>query len=230
MGRDTLILIPAKAASTRVKRKNMQLLGGKPLLQWAIDAAIHSGVDADMLVSTEDEEIEDYVNSVGVEVLVRPRTLAVDPAGVVDVSLHALDVLAKKGRSYNTLIILLPTCPLRTAENVRDAYLLFKSKKFKFLMSVSEYEHTPFAAMKLESNGTLAPYFPEYIGRKSQQMPRAYRANGAIHILDVASFQKEKSYYAQPLLSFPMPMVNSVDIDTIEDLHYAEYLLTRVSN
>lgn len=225
MIKELLILVPAKAASTRLKRKNMQLLGNRPLLQWAIDSAIQSDLDADIIVSTEDQEVAKYVESVGIEALIRPAKLAVDPAGVVDVALHVLEDLNAKGRNYKTLMILLPTCPFRSAKDVQDAHQLFVSKKAQFLMSVSEYGHTPFAAMGLNAEGNLEPYFPEFIGRKSQQMPKAYRANGAIHVLDVEAFQREKSYYAQPLLGYLMPADRSVDIDTIEDLQYAEFLL-----
>lgn len=223
--KNLLILIPAKAASKRLQRKNMQLLGNKPLLKWAIDGAIESELDTDIVVSTEDHEVAVYAESVGVEVLMRPERLAVDPAGVVDVALYVLESLSTKGRNYKTLIILLPTCPFRSPKDIQDAYSLFKSKKAEFLMSVSEYAHTPFAAMRLDDQDNLGPYFPEFIGRKSQQMPKAYRANGAIHILDVQAFQRERSYYAQPLLGYLMPAGRSVDIDTIDDLRYAEFLL-----
>lgn len=222
---EVLVLIPAKAASTRLKQKNMQLLGNKPLLQWAIDSAKLAGIKADIVVSTEDQNIAIYAKSVEVEALVRPGKLAVDPAGVVDVALHALDELSTNGRNYETIIILLPTCPFRSAEDIQLAYQLFKDKDASFLMSVSAYSHTPFAAMGLDESGDLNPYFPEYVGRKSQQMPKAYRANGAIHVLDVSAFRRERSYYAQPLLGYLMPPERSIDIDTMEDLKYAEFLL-----
>ena len=225
MVKELLILVPAKAASTRLKRKNMQLLGNKPLLKWAIDSAVQSDLDADIIVSTEDQEVAKYVESQEVEVLSRPDKLAVDPAGVVDVALHALEVLETKGRHYKTLMILLPTCPFRSLNDVQDAYRLFVSKHAKFLMSVSEYGHTPFAAMEINTEGNLNPYFPEYIGRKSQEMPKAYRANGAIHVLDVEAFKRERSYYAQPLLAYLMPPERSIDVDTLDDLSYANFLL-----
>ncbi len=223
----TLILIPAKAASTRLKHKNMRLLAGKPLISWAIDAAKASGLAANIIVSTEDEQIADYVKTCEVEALIRPEKLAVDPAGVVDVALHALEVLRQQGRSFKTLIILLPTCPFRTAEDIQAAVQLFEEKNGRFLMSVSQYTHTPFAALRINDEQLLNPYFAEYIGKKSQQMPVAYRANGAIHVLDVAAFEEAKSYYAQPLIAYVMPHERSIDIDTEEDLQYAEFLLEK---
>jgi len=205
----------------------MRLLGGKPLIAWAIDAAKAAQLSAEIIVSTEDTEIAKYVETCGVEVLIRPEKLAVDPAGVVDVALHALEVLKKQKRLFKTLVILLPTCPFRTAEDIQSAIKLFKEKNGHFLMSVSEYTHTPFAAMGINQDGLLNPYFSDCIGKKSQQMPIAYRANGAIHVLDVTAFEIAKSYYAQPLIGYVMPQARSIDIDNEEDLHYAEFLLQK---
>lgn len=224
-----LILIPAKAVSTRLKHKNMRLLAGKPLISWAIDAAKTSGLQAEIVVSTEDEQIAEYVKSSDVEALMRPEKLAVDPAGVVDVALHALETLKQQNRFFKTLVILLPTCPFRSAEDIQKAVQLFREKNGRFLMSVSQYTHTPFAALGINDKQILNPYFPEYIGKKSQQMPVAYRANGAIHVLDVAAFKKAKSYYEQPLIAYVMPQERSIDIDTEEDLQYAEFLLAKRS-
>lgn len=222
----TLGLIPAKGGSTRLRRKNALPLGGRPLIGWAIDAARDSGVVDRIVVSTEDDGIAALAVELGAEVpFRRPASLARDPAGVVDVALHALETLQAQGDAYDTLVILLPTCPLRSAADIRAAVAMFRAHDGRFLMSVAQYPHTPFAALGLGEDGRLTPYFPEYIGRKSQQMPVAWRANGAIHVLDVAAFEQARSYYAQPLLGFAMPAGRSIDIDTAEDLAYAEFLL-----
>ena len=222
----TLCLIPAKGGSTRLARKNVIKLGGRPLLGWAIDAANESACMDRIVVSTEDDAIAATARQLGAETpFMRPMTLARDPAGVVDVALHALEALREQGDLYQTLVILLPTCPFRTHEDIRNAIDLFQRESGRFLMSVSRYEHTPFAAMKLGADGLLQPFFQEYIGRKSQEMPQAVRANGAIHVLDVAAFEQARSYYAQPLLGYEMPWERSVDIDTVHDLRLAESLL-----
>lgn len=207
----------------------MRLLGGKPLLQWAIDSAKDAQLNADILVSSESKEIIQFALSQRVTAQQRPDKLAVDPAGVVDVALDVLTTLCGAGKHYQTLIILLPTCPFRTANDIQQALQLFREENTKFLMSVSEYSHTPFAAMGIDENSMLTPFFASYIGQKSQSMPKAYRANGAIHVLDISAFQKEKSYYAQPLVGYVMPYERSIDIDTESDLRYAEFLLNEKS-
>ena len=222
----TLCLIPAKGGSTRLARKNVIALGNRPLIGWAIDAARDSGLMDRIVVSTEDQAISEMARELGADVpFVRPPQLARDPAGVVDVALHALHTLRDQGDLYHTLVILLPTCPFRTSEDIRNAMNLFRQQNGQFLMSVSRYDHTPFAALQLGADQLLNPYFPQYVGKKSQELPVALRANGAIHILDVDAFQRERSYYAQPLIGYEMPWERSIDIDTEHDLRVAESLL-----
>ena len=222
----TLCLIPAKGGSLRLARKNVVSLGGRPLLDWAIDVARQSGLMDRIVVSTEDKSIMKLARNLGAEVpFMRPVNLSKDPAGVVDVALHALTALREQGDNFDTLIILLPTCPLRSVKDLKGAVELFNKKKGSFLMSVSRYEHTPFAAMALDENQLLKPFFLDYIGRKSQEMPIALRSNGAIYVLDVIAFEKTRSYYSQPLIGYEMPWERSIDIDTLYDLRVAESLL-----
>src|SRR4029434_3121443 len=103
--------------STRLPEKNIRPLGGKPLLGWTVEAARASGVIDRLIVSTEDELVAQIARACGAEVpFIRPAELARDPAGVVQVGLHALQAMRDLGAEFRTLVILLPTCPLRDAE------------------------------------------------------------------------------------------------------------------
>ncbi|HEY9548027.1 MAG TPA: acylneuraminate cytidylyltransferase family protein [Kiloniellaceae bacterium] len=216
-------LIPAKGGSTRLTKKNIRQLGDRSLLAWTAEAARTSGVIDRLVVSTEDEEVAAAARAIGLEVpFMRPQALARDPAGVVQVALHALETLEAAGERYDTLVTLLPTCPLRNADDIRGAYALFIERGRPFVLSVSEFEHTPFAALGPTADGRLEPYTPQYFGRKSQEMPKAYRPNGAVHVLDVAAFREAKSDLAQPLVGYIMPRERSFDIDTEDDLRAAE--------
>ncbi len=221
-----LALIPAKGASTRLKRKNVAKLGGRPLIAWTIDAAKQADVFDRIVVSTEDAEIAATAREAGAEApFVRPSDLATDPAGVVQVALHALDELEKAGENFDEICILLPTCPFRSAQDIIDAVALFRSRSENNLMSVGPFEHTPFGAVGIDDDGIAAPFFPEFFGRKSQEMPRAFRPNGAIHVLNVAWFREKRSYIEHPVIAFQMPRDRSHDIDTREDLAVAEAML-----
>lgn len=219
-------LIPAKGGSQRLARKNVRAFGGRPLLGWAIDAALASGVIDRLILSTEDEAIADTARQLGADVpFLRPPELARDPAGVVDVALHALASLREVGATYDTLIVLLPTCPLRTAEDIRNAFAVYRDSGTRFLMSVTRSDHNPFNAMTLGTDGGLDFCFPERVGAKPGTLPATYRANGAIHVLDVPAFEAARSYYVRPLAAYVMPPERSVDIDDEVGFRLAELYL-----
>lgn len=225
MKKRILGVIPAKGGSTRLPQKNILPLGGKPLLQWTSEAARACGLLDRLIVSTEDPDVVEVAKKLELDVpFLRPKQLAKDPAGVVQVTLHAIEMLREQGDEYDIVIIMLPTSPFRSAKDICDAYQLFRHKNADFLMSVSEFSHTPYAAMTL-NQGILSPIFPDLIGRKSQEMPEAYRPNGALHILNIPAFEREKSYFAQPLVGYVMPLERSMDIDTKLDMIFAESML-----
>src|SRR3546814_12497682 len=110
------------SSDLRLTKKNIRQLGDRSLLAWTAEAARTSGVIDRLVVSTEDEEVAAAARAIGLEVpFMRPQALARDPAGVVQVALHALETLEAAGERYDTLFILLPTCPLRSADDLRGA-------------------------------------------------------------------------------------------------------------
>ena len=221
-----LALIPAKGASTRLKRKNILPLGGQPLIVWTIRAAKETNVFDRIVVSTEDAEVAAIARAAGGDVpFDRPAGLAVDPAGVVQVALHALDELEARGECYDEICIMLPTCPFRSADDIKRALDLFRGRDEPNLMSISQFDHTPFNALGMSDDGLLFPHFPDRFGRKSQEQPAAFRPNGAIHILDVSWFRRSRSYLAPPIIAYVMPRERSIDIDSEADLREAESLL-----
>ena len=219
-------LIPAKAGSTRLAHKNLRVLGDKPLLGWAADAARDTGRFDRLIVSTEDREVADVAERHGLEVpFMRPPELAVDPVEADGVGLHAIEALTSQGEQFDVLAIMLPTCPFRTAQDIVDALDLFLAREEPNLMSLAPFDHTPFAAVRVDRSGTATPYFPDLFGRSARKHPAAYRPNGAIHVLDTAWFEKSRSYTAGPMFGYVMPRTRSLDIDTEEDLRLAARML-----
>jgi CMP-N,N'-diacetyllegionaminic acid synthase len=224
----TICIIPAKGASTRLPQKNILILNGKPVLYYTIEAAKKAGIFDDIIVSTEDVQVKSIAEEYGVEVLMRPMVLARNPAGVVDVCLHALECLEKAGRTYDHICILYPSSPLRNADDVKGAYELYKTGKGLSLFSVVEFAHTPLRAVSVdEENGQMHFQFPEYENVKSQQLPQLYHITGSIIILSVEHLRRHRSYFVMPQLAYRLPRERAVDIDTRDDLEYAEYLMRR---
>ena len=223
-----LTVIPAKLGSTRLPRKNIALLAGKPLISYTIEAALSSGVCGEVMVSTESPEIAEISRKFGAEVpFLRPEHLGSDPYGVVDVCMHVLEEYEKRGYTFKTLIILLPTSPFRTDRDIAQANDIFINNKASFLMSVSEFDHNPFGALLYQNNSEsiMVSCFPDFIGRKRHEIPVTFRANGAVCIVDIQAFKEQGTYYGDPLHTYLMPWERSIDIDNEIDLEFAEYLI-----
>lgn len=227
----TLAIIPAKGASQRLPRKNLRLLGEQSLLAWTVKTALACEELHRVIVSTEDEEVAAAARALGAEVpFMRPADLAVDPAGVVDVCLHALQALETEGQQFDTLVILLPSSPFRALEDIKGAIERYLNSDVDFLMSVNKLEHSPLAALVLDSSGFMQPLHPEWIEKlgakaKPGAIPTVVRCNGAVTIVDINRFKAEKAYYCYPLAAYEMPWHRSIDIDTEQDLQLGNFLL-----
>lgn len=227
----TLAIIPAKGASQRLQQKNLRLLGGRSLLGWTVRVALAAQTFDKIIVSTEDERIAQEAQRLGVEVpFLRPQHLAVDPAGVVDVCLHALEELEANSEIFDTLIILLPSSPFRAVADIQGSLEQYLASQANFLMSVTKLEPSPLQALILDESGFLTPLHPEWIGRlgakaKPDEIPYLVSSNGAITIVDVEQFKQEKQYYAYPLMAYEMPWHRSLDVDTEQDIALGEFLL-----
>ena len=230
----TLTIIPAKLGSTRVPQKNIRQLAGKPLIVYTIEAALASGICGEVMVSTESPEVAEIAVKAGAIVpFMRPDYLGKDPSGVVDVCLNVLSTYENQGKFFKKLMILLPTSPFRGANDIRCANTLFEDCAAKFLMSVSECEHSPYGALRAEPNheNRMIACFPKYIGRKRHEVPQTYRANGAICIVNVTAFKEAGTYYGAPLYVYEMPWFRSIDIDTEIDFNFAEFIIkNRMTN
>lgn len=223
-------LIPAKGGSVRLARKNLRALGGRTLLQRAIESACEAACLDRVVVSTEDSEIAEAARAAGADVpFMRPAHLARDPHGVVDVCLHALDALESNGEIFSEIAILLPTSPFRCARHVREAIERYRATGAAFLMSVTRLDSSILAAHVVRDE-LMEPLHPEWIGRLGaraggEHLPTLVKANGAVVVANANRLRAERNYYVYPLVHYVMPWPAGLDIDTEDDLQYAQFLL-----
>lgn len=227
----TLALIPAKEGSRRLPAKNILPLAGVTLLERTIRSAQRCGLFQRISVSTESEKVASIARLAGVEMpFKRPHELARDPAGVVEVALHALDEWMRRGEHFDTMVILLPTSPFRQAADITAAMETYQKLGVDFLMSVVREVHSPLSSLVREKE-CLLPLHPDWLNRTGARAtaatPDLVRCNGAVTIVDVARFTKERNYYAYPLGAYEMPVERSIDIDTELEFTFAEFLAER---
>ncbi|MBE7175751.1 MAG: acylneuraminate cytidylyltransferase family protein [Mucilaginibacter polytrichastri] len=218
-----LAIIPARGGSKRLKGKNVKMLDGKPMIEHTIRAAQGAKEITQIVVSTDSEEIAGIAKACGAWVpFLRPSFLAGDDAKSRDVFIYTLDVLASE---YNikteSVAILQPTSPLRTAVDIDRAVFLFKQKSADSVISYTAQKKPPEWGMFLNNDGTFRPAFDK------NGLPDLYYPNGAIYIFDSGFLRANESYYSPRSFAYVMNPDDSVDIDDEDDFHYAEYLLKR---
>ena len=229
-GKTFLAVIPARGGSKRLPRKNVLDLAGKPLIAWTIEAAKHSKYIDHFVVSTDDQEISDVSKKYGAEVLTRPAELATDTASSVDVVLHAI---AAQSQSYDYVILLQPTSPLRTAQHIDKAIELLFDKNANAVISVCETDHSPLWANTLPEDGNMDNFIREEVkGKRSQDLPTYYRLNGAVYIVNLYELIKEKSFFNKSYsVAYIMDIYSSLDIDRKYEFELAKVLVKRnISN
>ena len=157
---DVLSLITARGGSKGLSRKNIREVGGKPLIAWTIQSALASRCSTRVIVSTDDPEIAAVSKAYGAVVpFLRPAHLAGDNSPHIAVVEHAISWLAGEGKACPDFILLLqPTSPLRTPEDIRAAIRIARDKRANSVVSVSELHPHPRLATTLTPDGTLVDY------------------------------------------------------------------------
>jgi CMP-N-acetylneuraminic acid synthetase len=222
-----LCIIPARGGSKRLPRKNIALLAGKPLLAYAIEAALESDVFDEICVSSEDDEILEVARGCGAHLaLKRPPELATDTAQVKHVCAHLLEHFAAKGLAYGEFAVLLVTSPLRISQDIKAAYEIFKREDTNYVMSLVPYSYPPQRAFRV-ANGYAEPCFGLEYMKQTQLLETLYRHDGSIIFAKSEAFLKAKEFYGTKVVPYFIPKERSVDIDSPLDLAWAEFLLSR---
>lgn len=221
-----LFVIPARGGSKGIPHKNIKLLGGKPLIGYSVDVARQFADDADICVSTDDEEIASVVRGMGLEVpFMRPAELATDKSGTYEVLLHALDFYRSKGVEYDVLVLLQPTSPFRKAEDVKAALDMY-SPDIDMVVTVKEASINPYYnCYEKDENGFLAISKGDGKFTRRQDAPKVWEYNGAVYVINVASLRKMTLGEFRRRRMSVMDSVRSVDLDTEIDWLIAEKLL-----
>lgn len=226
----TLALVPARGGSKGLPGKNIRTLCGKPLIAWTIDAARNAGALADAVIacSTDDPRIASVAAQHGAETpFRRPDALASDDATSVDVAIHALDWYREnRGLVFDRLLLLQPTSPLRTPDDVDRAVNAFDRGDCDSLVGVCEATESPYRMYVRTMQGCIEPLLGDRDQfQRRQDLPEVLVENGAMYIVRVESLVRHRSFVAGRCVPYVMPRQRSVDIDTEEDLRDAARLL-----
>ena len=218
-------IITARGGSKGIPRKNIKNLNGKPVLAYSIEPSVASDFIKKTYVTTEDEEISEISKKFNAEVIERPQELAKDTSSSVDVILHALDYLEEKDSLPEFFVLLQPTSPLRTTEDIDNSINLFIDNECDALISVCEIDHTSMLSLTLENKFLVPNCDKDFLNKRRQDLPTYYSPNGAIYITTPESLRKNRTFIPKKTIPYVMPKERSVDLDTPFDFKLAEFLL-----
>ena len=223
MNKTFLAIIPARGGSKRLPRKNILDLCGKPLISWSIEAALKSKYISKVVVSSDDEEILNISSNFGADIIKRPYELANDTATTFDAIKHTINNLEK----YDYIVLLQPTSPLRNENQIDEAIELLEEKQADAIVSVCEMDHSPLWSNTLPKDGNMNNFLrDEVLNKRSQDLEKYYRVNGAIYICKTDKLLENKSFFLKDnIFAYIMDRKSSIDIDEEIDFLLAERVL-----
>lgn len=225
-------IIPARGGSRRLPGKNIALLNKKPLIAYTIEAAQQANSLSRTLVSTDDPEIGDVARLYSAEVpFLRPAAIAADDSSMLAVIEHTLHHLEPSEDLIDAVVLLQPTSPFRTGRHIDEALELFERTGADTVTSVRiAHEHPYYSWTQKCGEESIVPFFTlkeQLLSR--QDLPPAFVENGAIYVIRRSLLVQETLYGAR-VVPYMMDNRCSLDIDTLEDFQYAEFVMNQGGN
>lgn len=224
-----LYIIPARGGSKGIPRKNIKLLGGRPLIDYSIAAARAAGAPDDhIILSTEDDEIASVARTCGLAVSYRrPESLATDTAGSREVILDVMDWADRQGLKYDCVVLLQPTSPMRTAEDIL-ATLAAYTPEVDMAVTVVEAASNPYYnCFETDADGFLHISKGDGLYTRRQDAPAAWEFNGAVYVINPQSIRQMPLGAFPRRVAVPMHRSRSIDLDTPIDWMVAEALISQ---
>lgn len=222
-GQSILAIITARGGSKGVPGKNIRMVGGKPLIGWTIDAAKRSRYVDRMILSSDDLEIISTAISYGCEVpFVRDSMLAQDNTPSINVVFDAIE----RCPGFDWVLLLQPTSPLRSTEDIDNAIELCLKSHAKSCVSVHQSTESPYWMFALGDDNCLKPLHPEVEFTRRQDLPIVHMLNGAIYFARTEWLKKRRGFMSNETVAYDMPVERSIDVDTELDFKWLNFIFS----
>mgnify|MGYP005832700155 CR=1 FL=1 len=194
---NNLCIIPARGGSKRIPRKNIKSFMGKPIIAYAIEAALESKLFDEVMVSTDDEEIAEIGRKFGAAVpFMRSKEAADDFATTVDVLLEVLEDYKKQEIEFENICCIYPTAAFVTKEKLLETYSKLTEESLDAVFPVLPFSYPIQRALKIDKN-KLRFFYPEFENSRSQDLEKAFHDAGQFYFIQTAQFKKEKSIFTE---------------------------------
>ncbi len=221
-----LAVIPGRAGSKGVPGKNSKVFDGKPLIGYAIEAALESKLVTDIIVSSDGEEILNFASSYeAVQCHIRRNDLATDSSPIGDT---IVEIIHQFEEHPEFIVLLQPTSPLRTGKQIDEAIqVLSNASDCNSVISVIRMDDVHPARMYWMENQAqpMEPIIREFETARRQDIPPAFYRNGAIYVARVPQFLETKSVMTGPSCGYEMSGQTWLNIDDKRDVIIAESLI-----
>ena len=222
MSYSTSIIIPARAGSKGIPRKNLTLLGNKSLLRIAIETSLGCKSVEKVIVSTESEEIAAEALKYGAEVpFLRPEYLAKDNIHSSDVVFYYLDWMINTNQKPDNIVMLLPTSPLTKSSDIDFAINKLNIGKFDSVVGVVDTGKIITNFRYIKDNKMVYPFENIDKNMNRQFVEKVYAVNGSIFASKSEKFYEQRTFHLQNTYPYIMPSLQSIDINNVEDLKLA---------
>ncbi len=213
-----LAIIPARGGSKRIPRKNIKDFLGKPIMAYSIETAIHSGLLDEVMVSTDDEEIAQIAVQYGAKVpFMRNEKTANDFSTLSDVIEEVKEQYRLQNVFFENICCILATAPLLTIDILKKGLELLAEKKADSVRPVVRFSYPIQRSFKMDKDGHLSFFYPQYAQYRSQDMEPAYHDAGMFYWMKF-----ETGLKGENKIGFAIPEIQVQDIDTEEDWKLAE--------
>ena len=219
----TICIIPARSGSKRIKNKNIKRFGGKPIISYAIQLARSSGLFKRIVVSTDSHKISKIAKQYGAEVpFLRSKKLANDFTPVPEVLIDCIKKISSQTTKYH--FCLFPTTALILKRDLINSFKKIKKIDFDHLTSVSEYDFSPYRALRFVGKNRIEFNSKKFALARSQDIPMLCHDNGAFYIYKTKSLLKYNTKIPKKTTYYYIDKYRSIDIDTESDFKFAEFI------
>jgi CMP-N,N'-diacetyllegionaminic acid synthase len=228
-----LFLITARGGSKSVPKKNLSKIGGVSLIGFKAISALRSKYCTRLIISSDDQEIQQDAASYGVEVpFTRPAELATDTASSFDVIRHAMDwIEANSDEKYEAIMLLEPSAPFATSVDFNNAVEMMIEKNANAVIGMREMEINSVFVGELDAQGRMTQIIDQMKQRylRRQDTKPEYTMNGALYLFKWELFKEHHTMYVdrENTYGYIMDREHSIEIDEPIDLQWAEFLVER---
>lgn len=226
-----LCVIPARAGSKRIPKKNIKIFCGKPIIAWSIELAIASKCFDKIIVSTDDKEIADLAKSYGVDVpFMRPKKISDDYTGTIPVISHAIKWQIKHYQKPLYVCCIYATAPFIKLSDLKNGLKILKSSGSDYVFPAANFAYPIQRSFRIKKNKRLEMFYQEHLNSRSQDLDEAFHDAGQFYWGLTETWLDNKPIINDNSIPLLIPRDRVQDIDTFDDWKIAERMFDIIND